>query len=89
MRDSGLSQNSDMAASIKSAYEEFGPRFSSASKEEQQNIVSPLVAAWIGLVRSTSSLPTLPEQAQAGLSGTSGRNQHERARGGSEAGQKA
>ena len=61
-----LSKHSAMAVSIKSAYEEFGARFLSASKEEQQNIVSPSAAAWIGLVRSTLSA-TLPEQVQTGL----------------------
>ena len=57
----------DMAVSIKSAYEEFGARFSNASKEEQQNIVSTSVAAWIDLVRTTLLAPALPEQVQAGL----------------------
>ena len=61
------SKGSDMAVTIKSASEEFGARFSSAFHQEQQNIVSPSVAAWIGLVRSTLSSPTLPEQVQAGL----------------------
>ena len=73
-----LPKDSDMAASIKSAYEEFGACFSNVSKEEQQNIVSPSVAAWIGLVRTTMSAPTLPRQ-----------HQQERAHGGSEAGQNA
>ena len=42
-------------------------RFSSASKEEQQNRVSPSLAAWIGLVRTALSAPILVEQVQAGL----------------------
>ena len=69
MRDSGLHppQRQRLGASITSAYEEFGARFSNASEIEQQNIVSPSVAAWIGLVRTTLSAPTLPEQVQAGL----------------------
>ena len=62
-----LSKDSVVAVTIKSAYEDFGARFSSATKEEQQNIVSPSVAAWLGLVRTTLSAPTHREQVQAGF----------------------
>ena len=51
--------------------------------KRQQNIVSPSVTAWIGLVRSTLS------SSSSRPSGTSRRNQHERAHGGGEAGQNA
>ena len=61
-----LPKDSDVAASTSR------PTKSLDSKDEQQNTVPLSVEAWIGLVRTTMSAPTLP--------GTSRQHQHELAR---------
>ena len=62
-----IPKDSDLSKAVKGAYDEFGPRFASATKEERPNLISPAVAAWIGVVRTILATPALLEPIKKGL----------------------
>ena len=62
-----ISKDSELAKAVKGAYDEFGARYTSATKEERPNLISPAVAAWIGVVRTILAIPALPDPIKTGL----------------------
>ena len=62
-----ISKDSELAKAVKGAYDEFGARYTSATKEERPNLISLAVAACIGVVRTILAVPALPDPIKTGL----------------------